>query len=322
MRRLLVAILILATPGIVAAQDSVRLRIEVRSEDGPVADADVVVNGRTQKTDAQGVTIFALAPGHAEIAVVKNGFAPASASLDLAPGREQPVTIELTRMPSVEEHVTVSATRTDRGIEDQPMRVEVVDPDSLVRCRPDQVGEIWVSGGSVAQGYWNRPLETAQTFGARLADTHEGPFLRTGDLGVLRDGRLFVTGRLKDLIIVQGRNHYPQDIERTVERVHAALRAGCGAAFSLEVDGAERLVVAQEIERHARDVNMGELTAAIRQAVAEEHDLQVDAIVLLKAGGLPKTSSGKIQRRACRDLILAGSADVVGEWRLSVLRAA
>jgi len=131
MLRLLVATLILATPGIVPAQDSVHLRIEVRSEDGPTPDADVVVNGRTQKTDAQGITIFALAPGHAEIVVVKNGFAPASASLDLAPGREQTVTIELTRMPSVEEHVTVSATRTGRGIEDQPMRVEVVDREEI-----------------------------------------------------------------------------------------------------------------------------------------------------------------------------------------------
>ena len=132
MRRFVVIVLlVLANLGAVRAQEPVRLRVEVRSEDGPARDADVVVNGVTQRTDAQGITIFTLPPGHVDIVVVKNGFAPASASVDLMPSQDQPVTIELTRAASVEEHVTVSATRTDRGIEDQPMRVEVVDREEI-----------------------------------------------------------------------------------------------------------------------------------------------------------------------------------------------
>src|SRR5262249_28759517 len=112
--------------------------------------------------------------------------------------------------------------------------VVIVDPVSGLRGDPDEVGEIWVSGPSVAQGYWNRQAETEETFHAYLLDTGDGPFLRTGDLGFQQDGELFVTGRLKDLIIIRGRNYYPQDIERTVEECDAALRPGCGAAFSVE----------------------------------------------------------------------------------------
>src|SRR5205085_10585556 len=114
---------------------------------------------------------------------------------------------------------------------------------SLSRCSPGEIGEIWVAGPSVAQGYWNRQDETTKTFGARLPDRLEGPFLRTGDVGFLRDGELFLTGRIKDLIIIRGRNLYPQDIELTAERSHAALRPGCGAACAVEVAGEERLVV-------------------------------------------------------------------------------
>jgi len=121
-------------------------------------------------------------------------------------------------------------------------KIVIVDPESLTQCRSDQVGEIWVSSPSVAQGYWNRPEDTAQTFHAYLADTDEGPFLRTGDLGFLIAEELFVTGRLKDLIVIQGRNHYPNDIELTVETAHPALRPGCGAAFSVELDAQEQLV--------------------------------------------------------------------------------
>jgi outer membrane receptor for ferrienterochelin and colicins len=131
MRRLLVGTLLLLNVATVVAQESARLRVEVRSDDDPIRDADVVVNGSTQKTDAQGVTVFSLAPGHAEIVVAKNGFAPASASVDLSADQQQTIVIDLNRTASVEEHVTVSATRTDRGIEDQPMRVEVVDREEI-----------------------------------------------------------------------------------------------------------------------------------------------------------------------------------------------
>jgi FkbH-like protein len=190
-------------------------------------------------------------------------------------------------------------------------RITIVDPESLVRCQADRVGEIWVEGPNVAQGYWNRPDETRRTFQAYLADTGEGPFLRTGDLGFVYDGRLYIAGRIKDLIIIRGRNHYPQDIELTVAKSHPALELDCGAAFSVDVKDEERLVVVQEVKRRYRHGDMTQVIDAVRQAVAEEYDLQVYAIVLIRPGSLPKTSSGKIQRRACRTKFLEGSLKVV-----------
>ncbi len=197
-------------------------------------------------------------------------------------------------------------------------KIIIVNPELLTSCPAGQVGEIWVKSTSVAQGYWNRPQETEGIFRAYLADTKEGPFLRTGDLGFLQDEELFVTGRLKDLIIIQGRNHYPQDIELTVERCHPSLRLGAGAAFSVEVGGQERLVIAQEVERgFLRKLNANQVTGAIRQAVSEVHDLQVYAVLLLKTASLPKTSSGKVQRSTCRERFLSESLDVVSFWSAS-----
>ncbi len=185
--------------------------------------------------------------------------------------------------------------------------IAIVDPDTRLRCAPGQVGEIWVSGPSVARGYWNRPEETAQMFQAQLADDGSGPYLRTGDLGFLHEGELFIAGRIKDLIIIAGRNVYPQDIENTVEQSHPSLRPGCGAAFSVSDDAQERLVVVHEVERHGTDLDG--VSRAIRRAVAELHDVQVHSVVLLKTGQIPKTSSGKIQRHACRAAFLAGSLE-------------
>lgn len=199
-----------------------------------------------------------------------------------------------------EGHGVRALVSSGRTLTDQT--IVVADPASHAHCASDKIGELWVSGPSVAQGYWNQPTATAQSFGAFLADSGEGPFLRTGDLGFLRDGELFVTGRLKDLIIVRGHNYYPQDIELTVEGSHGALQPGSGAAFSVEVNGEEQLVVAQEIKMEARHrVDGPEIASAIRQAVSEHHELQIYAVLLLKSGTIPKTSSGKIQRHACRD---------------------
>ena len=117
-----------------------------------------------------------------------------------------------------------------------------------------------------------------------------GPFLRTGDLGFVRDGELFVTGRVKDLIVIRGRNHYPEDIEATVQQVHAGLRPGCGAAFETGPDGQARLVVVQEVDRRGRGVDVARLVGDIRQAVAERHEVQVHDVLLLEPGSLPKTS--------------------------------
>ncbi|RMF32519.1 MAG: non-ribosomal peptide synthetase, partial [Chloroflexi bacterium] len=203
-----------------------------------------------------------------------------------------------------------SQTLVGSGQPGEGHQVVIVDPQSRTRCPPDRIGEVWVAGPSVAQGYWNRPEETEQTFHAYLADTGEGPFLRTGDLGFLKDGELFITGRLKDLIIIRGRNHYPQDIELTVEQSHPALRRGCGAAFSVEVAGEERLVVVQEVYTH-KPWDWNEVAATIRRAVAEAHQVQVYAVVLIEPRTIPKTSSGKIQRRACRTMYLSGTLDVV-----------
>lgn len=192
-------------------------------------------------------------------------------------------------------------------------KIVITDPETLTQCAPNQIGEIWLMGASVAQGYWNQPEATEALFRARLKDTDEGPFLRTGDLGFLHEGELFVTGRLKDLLIVRGVNIYPQDIEKTVEKSHPYLLPNSGAAFTVERDGEERLVIVHEIERRKRD-GLTAVFDAIRKAVSLEHELPVEAIALIQAGSIPKTSSGKIQHYACRQGFLVGSLDVVAQW--------
>jgi acyl-CoA synthetase (AMP-forming)/AMP-acid ligase II len=193
-------------------------------------------------------------------------------------------------------------------------RIAVVDPESRLPVPPDTVGEVWVSGASVALGYWRRPEETERVFQGFLADSGDGPFLRSGDLGFVRGGELFVTGRIKDLLIFRGRNLYPQDVEQTVERSHPALRPGCGAAFSVDSGGEERLVVVQEVERRAAAAAaeaVEQIAAAVRGAVSEEHEVPLFDLVLLQAGTIPKTSSGKVRRHACRAAYLAGEMAVV-----------
>nr|VFK23759.1 MAG: Acyl transferase domain-containing protein [Candidatus Kentron sp. MB] len=200
-------------------------------------------------------------------------------------------------------------------------RVVIVEPESCVACKDEQIGEIWVSGGHVAKGYWDRIEETSRTFRAYLADGKDqgngkGPFLRTGDLGFLRAGELFVTGRLKDMIIIHGRNYYPQDLELVVENSHQALTPNGCAAFSVEQEGEERLVIVQEVARtwlHRLEPEV--VFDAIRQAILEQHELVIHAIVLLKPGRLPKTSSGKVQRRRCRQSFLAGELEALAKWQ-------
>jgi acyl-CoA synthetase (AMP-forming)/AMP-acid ligase II len=152
----------------------------------------------------------------------------------------------------------------------------------------------------VAQGYWNRPEETEHTFRGRLDDTGDGPFLRTGDLGFLSGGELYITGRLKEILVIHGRNHYPQDIEATVQSLHQAFRPGCGAAFETDGEGQPRVVIVQELDRRSRGLDLKELVGDIRQAVAERHELTVADVQFLEPGSLPRTSSGKIQRHLCR----------------------
>lgn len=194
--------------------------------------------------------------------------------------------------------------------------VRIVHPEHGARCAENEVGEIWTAGPSVAGGYWQRPAETAQTFGAMLADTGEGPFLRTGDLGFLHGGELFITGRLKDLIIIRGRNYYPQDLEATAEQAHPALQPGGAAAFTIDVANEEKLVILQEVSRtYLRNLPVAEVMGRIRTAVTQAHEAPVHAIVLLRPGRLLKTTSGKVQRRANRSAYLQGELEVVGIWQ-------
>ena len=209
-----------------------------------------------------------------------------------------------------------------------PAHVTIVRDEDRTLCRDNEIGEIWLAGGSIASGYWDQPSETARCFGAYLADG-QGPYLRTGDLGFLRDGELYVTGRLKEIMIFYGRKLYPQDIEWTVETASRRIRPGCTAVFSVEIDGQERLVVAAELEHrktddHATSRAAGgggssaeapdrgdrdpqRLRGTLREAVAAAHQIQIHDIVLLRIGALPKTSSGKLQRIASRQAYLEGT---------------
>ncbi|MFL2863104.1 MAG: aminotransferase class I/II-fold pyridoxal phosphate-dependent enzyme [Pirellulales bacterium] len=205
--------------------------------------------------------------------------------------------------------------------------VLIVDPQTFEPLPPDRVGEIWVSGPSVAQGYWNRADETKSTFQAMLklpATTagqvgrwkpNQGPYMRTGDLGFFDNGELFVTGRLKDLIIIRGRNHYPQDLEHSAEEASALIRPGCVAAFAVDIDGRERVVIVAELERGKREeADVLAAFDAIRKRLATEHEVATEAIVLVRPNSIPKTSSGKIQRHACRRQFSDESLAVIEQY--------
>ncbi len=194
--------------------------------------------------------------------------------------------------------------------------IVIADPITKMRCPDNVIGEIWLAGPSVTKGYWNRPEQTQQTFGAYLVGTKtktaRGPFLRTGDLGFLHQGEIFIAGRYKDIIIIHGRNHYPQDIEFTVENAHPALDQNNSAAICIEDQSQEKLVIIQSIKRTAINKFVAEeVMRAIREAVTTEHDVAIHDIVFIKPGSIFKTSSGKIQRNACRKAYLDGSiADI------------
>ncbi|HEY0173969.1 MAG TPA: AMP-binding protein, partial [Pyrinomonadaceae bacterium] len=247
----------------------------------------------------------------------------AEATLKVSGGRagDGPALLRV-RADELERHRVVEARPGERGARALvgsghtalSTEVRIVHPETLDERASDEVGEVWVRGPGVARGYWRNEEETEHTFRARLPATGEGPYLRTGDLGFIRGGELFVTGRLKDLIIIRGRNHYPQDIELAVERCHPALRPGGGAAFSVESGGEERLVVAQEVEHRRRD-EWRTVVEAVLATVAEEFEARPAAVLLLKPGAVPRTSSGKVRRGAAREKFLRGDWEVVDEWR-------
>lgn len=195
-------------------------------------------------------------------------------------------------------------------------QIVIVDPQTLTPCHPDQIGEIWVTGSGIGKGYWNLPEQTQQTFQATLENYPDQTFLRTGDLGFLDNQELYITGRLKEILVFWGFNHYPQHIEQTAENCHPALRSNASAAFAIPVDGEEKLVIALEVDRHHRhSLDVEATVEAIRWAVFDQHFIDVYAIAFLKPGSIPKTSSGKIQRQTCQEKFLTQQLNLVAEWR-------
>ncbi|MEL4894157.1 fatty acyl-AMP ligase [Crocosphaera sp. Alani8] len=282
------------------------------------------------------------------------GLAEATLKVTTVAAQEEP-TFYRVQADSLEENRVVEAQPEDEnqqllvgcGKTEIDTQIVIVNPNTLTTCAADEVGEIWVSGKTVAQGYWQREIETAKTFKGRLAN-EEGPFLRTGDLGFLKNGELFVTGRLKDVLVIRGRNHYPQDIEMTVEQCHDAIINHRSAAFTVQVNGKQNLVITAELERryHNRrkkvvaippqeerrklsdrrqgnsDDSQSQITVSespifpeiiknVKKVVSTHHGLQVHRVLLVRVGTIPKTSSGKIQRYACRQGFLNNTLNVV-----------
>jgi len=188
------------------------------------------------------------------------------------------------------------------------LAVRIVDPNTLQPCPADGIGEIWVTGGHVAAGYWGRGADTEQAFRARI-EGDDSEYLRTGDLGFMRDGELFVTGRIKDLIIIAGRNHYPQDIEATAQEAHPANQANGVAAFPVEVEGREELILVVEVRRNGKltSLDHSEIARKIVQAVTSAHRIRPLDLYLGPVGTIPRTTSGKVQRQACKRAYAEGN---------------
>jgi len=204
-------------------------------------------------------------------------------------------------------------------------RVAIVNPETRRRCAESEIGEIWVKSPSVARGYWRRAELSAETFGAYL-DDGDGPFLRTGDLGTMSNEELIVTGRLKDVLIVRGLKHYPQDLEITAERQHPAIRPGCSAAFSFDDNGRESIAIAAELDPRelpadvgSRKLELCEIALRIKRAIADDHGIVLDAIAFLTIGAMPKTSSGKLRRHACRASFVGETLDELFRWTPATL---
>lgn len=250
-------------------------------------------------------TCFGLAEGTLLASATKRGVEPREKTFDGA-------ALEVGRVLEVDGDAEGARRLVSLGGSPAGSQLRIVDAKTATALGERQLGEIWLRSGSVAEGYWKKELETRGTFGAFTADG-EGPFLRTGDLGFIDDGELFFVSRIKDLIIIRGRNHYPQDIERAVEGAHPALRAGCGVAFGLERDGEERLAIVWEIDAgRMRDPN--EVMASVKRAAAEREGVFADTVILIEARSLPKTSSGKLQRQRARAEYLERSLAIVAEW--------
>ena len=203
------------------------------------------------------------------------------------------------------------------GVAPEGHEARIVNPDTCVECAAGETGEIWLHGPSVAQGYWQNEAVTEETFRASIAGQEGKHYLRTGDLGFYHEGEIYITGRIKDLIIIRGRNHYPQDIESTLTDTIESLREGCGAAFSVEVGEEEQLVIVQELKREfLRKADPEQIIAEINKLVFQVHNIRPVAVVLLEPSSFPKTSSGKVQRRAARQQFLDKTLREIHHWTL------
>ncbi|MCE2029781.1 AMP-binding protein [Sessilibacter corallicola] len=204
------------------------------------------------------------------------------------------------------------------GLVHPELSVKIVNPETQIECRDGETGEIWVHGNSVAQGYWQQDELTQETFSAKIIGGDDLNYLRTGDLGLMNEGELFVTGRIKELIIIRGQNHYPQDIESSVANSCEELNTCPGACFAIDVDGAEKLVIIHEINRSfMRKFDSASVLASVRKAVAENHQLQIHDLVLIKPASLLRTTSGKIRRVAMRDAFINNELNSVYQWSAS-----
>ncbi|HOC67583.1 MAG TPA: fatty acyl-AMP ligase [Candidatus Hydrogenedentes bacterium] len=248
----------------------------------------------------------AFAPAGFRREVFQSGYGLAESTLKVSGGfihwvNVRSAALKENRVEIVPENTEDTQSIISCGTTDMGGQVCIVDPETLCTCPPDRIGEIWVKGPAVAKGYWNRPEISECVFRAYTVDTGDGPFLRTGDLGFLHDQELYVTGRIKDLIILDGANIYPQDIEWTVQKSHEAVRPGCCAAFSIESDNREHVVVATELfPQVAPACALDQIAKEIRHQVSRYHQVGLHDVVFIKSGSIPKTSSGKIQRHATR----------------------
>jgi acyl transferase domain-containing protein/acyl-CoA synthetase (AMP-forming)/AMP-acid ligase II/acyl carrier protein len=247
---------------------------------------------------------------------IDRGLAPIEMHLDGVALREH-------RVVTVAPEHSAAASVVGCGPAADSQEILIADPVTRRPCAPDEVGEIWIGGANVALGYWGKPAATEETFRAHTSDTGRGPFLRTGDLGFVVDGELFVTGRLKDVVIIRGKNYYPNDIEFTVQETHPGLMTGRGAVFSVAPDsgGAEQLIVVQEIDREKiTEADTDAVIGAIRTAITAEHEIQPHAVLLVDLLRIPTTSSGKIRRRACKQKFIDGELEAFAQWHAPVKR--
>ena len=275
-----------------------------------------------QETIDRFVNTFASAGFRAEAFTTCYGLAEATLMVSSNQNQAPPISLEIDSTALRQNRIVLPR---DEGGKNQAIlgcgrqlpgqEIRIIDPDTYLECQQLCVGEIWVHGPSIAQGYWNSPKATEETFQARIqADDSNTTYLRTGDLGFFYKDELFITGRRKDLIIIRGRNFYPQDIEWTARQSHPLLQDSLAAAFSVEVNDQEELIVAIEFTLRNHDIDTELLFSALSQAIGAEHEIDVYAILLLKQGSIFRTSSGKIQRHACRSAYQRDDWSIVERW--------